>query len=76
MGFDPEYYEIEGKVRASSWNVQVKNEGVQTFYAFKGIVRRRHPERDEWYDKLLKKYQRKNHLKKRNSKVILHTYLL
>ena len=67
-GFDPEYYEIEGKVRASSWNVQLKGGDVQTFYAFKGIVRRRHPERDEWYDKLLKEVSKKKPLKKKKLK--------
>ena len=39
-GFDPKHYEIEGSVRASSWNVQLKGGRTETFYAFKGIVKK------------------------------------
>ena len=67
-GFDPKHYEIEGKVRASSWNTQIKGGNVETFYAFKGIVRRRHPARDEWYNKLLKEVSKKKPLKKKQHK--------
>lgn len=35
-GFDPEHYEIDGVVKASSWNTQLKGGTVETFYAFKG----------------------------------------
>ena len=67
-GFDPEHYEIDGKVKASSWNTQLKGGDVETFYAFKGVVRRRHPARDEWYDKLLKEVSKKKPLKKKKIK--------
>ena len=40
-GFNPKHYEIEGSVRASSWNVQLKGGRTETFYAFKGIVRKK-----------------------------------
>ena len=67
-GFDPEHFEIDGKVKASSWNTQLKGGDVETFYAFKGVVRRRHPQRDEWYDKLLKEVSKKKPLKKKKIK--------
>ena len=38
-GFDPKKYEIVGEVRASSWNTQLKGGQVETFFAFKGIVK-------------------------------------
>ena len=64
-GFDPAVYEIDGKVRASSWNAQLKGGTVETFYAFKGVVRRKHPARDEWFDVLLKEVSKKKALKKK-----------
>ena len=64
-GFDPAVYEIDGKVRASSWNAQLKGGQVETFYAFKGVVRRKHPARDEWFDVLLKEVSKKKALKKK-----------
>ena len=67
-GFDPEHFEIDGKVKASSWNTQLKGGTVETFYAFKGVVRRRHPQRDEWYDKLLKEVSKKKPLQKKKIK--------
>ena len=67
-GFDPEHFEIDGKVKASSWNTQLKGGDVETFYAFKGVVRRRHPQRDEWYDQLLKEVSKKKPLQKKKIK--------
>ena len=64
-GFDPKHYEIDGKVRASSWNAQLKGGNVETFYAFKGIVRRKNPLRDEYVAKLEKVISRKPKLKKK-----------
>ncbi len=64
-GFNPEHYEIDGKVKASSWMTQMKGGRVETFYAFKGIVRRKHPARDEWFDVLLKDISKKKPLKKK-----------
>jgi len=65
-GFDPRYYEIDGKVKASSWNAQLKGGQVETFYAFKGVVRKKHPARDEWFKVLLKEISKKKPLKKKN----------
>ena len=65
-GFDPRYYEIDGKVKASSWNAQLKGGQVETFYAFKGVVRKKHPARDEWFKVLLKEVSKKKPLKKKN----------
>ena len=62
-GFDPEIYEIEGSVKASSWNTQLKGGVVETFYAFKGIVKKKNPARDEWFDKLNKEISKKPKLK-------------
>ena len=62
-GFDPEHYEIDGKVKASSWNTQLKGGTVETFYAFKGVVKRKHPARDEWFDILLKEVSKKKPIK-------------
>ena len=64
-GFNPEHYEIDGNVKASSWMTQMKGGRVETFYAFKGIVRRKHPARDEWFDVLLKDVSKKKPLKKK-----------
>tara|TARA_R100000329_G_scaffold42314_2_gene39266 strand:- start:1968 stop:3116 length:1149 start_codon:yes stop_codon:yes gene_type:complete len=64
-GFNPEHYEIDGKVKASSWMTQMKGGRVETFYAFKGIVRRKHPARDEWFAVLLKDVSKKKPLKKK-----------
>jgi len=64
-GFDPRYYEIDGKVRASSWNAQLKGGQVETFYAFKGVVRKINPARDEWFKKLEKEISKKKPLKKK-----------
>ena len=62
-GFDPKYYEIDGKVKASSWNTQLKGSEVVTFFAFKGIVRRKSPEKDAWVEKLDKEISKKPALK-------------
>ena len=58
-GFDPEHYEIEGSVRASSWNVQLKGGNTETFYAFKGIVRKKKPGHDKYFQALFKQAKRK-----------------
>ena len=57
-GFDPKHYEIEGEVRASSWNSQLKGGEVVTFYAFKGLVRRKNPGRDRFVAQLEKEKAR------------------
>jgi hypothetical protein len=62
-GFDPKHYEIEGDVRASSWNSQLKGGEVVTFYAFKGLVRRKNPGRDRFVAKLEKELNKKPALK-------------
>ena len=62
-GFDPKYYEIDGKVKASSWNTQLKGSEVVTFFAFKGIVRRKSPEKDACVEKLAKEISKKPTLK-------------
>jgi hypothetical protein len=64
-GFDPAIYEIDGKVKASSWNAQLKGGQVETFYAFKGVVRKKHPARDEWFKVLLKEVSKKKPLTKK-----------
>ena len=53
-GFDPKHYEIEGSVRASSWNVQLKGGNTETFYAFKGIVKKKKPGHDKYFQALFK----------------------
>ena len=58
-GFDPKHYEIEGSVRASSWNVQLKGGNTETFYAFKGIVRKKKPGHDKYFQALFKQAKRK-----------------
>ena len=64
-GFDPEIYEIEGSVKASSWNTQLKGGTVETFYAFKGIVKKKNPARDKFFAKLEKEISKKSVLKKK-----------
>lgn len=58
-GFSPEHYEIEGSVRASSWNVQLKGGTTETFYAFKGIVKKKRPGHDKYFQKLFKQAAKK-----------------
>jgi hypothetical protein len=36
-GFNPDEYEIEGAVKASSWNAQLKGGVIETFYALKAL---------------------------------------
>ena len=63
-GFDPNLYEIDGQVRASSWNTQLKGGTVETFYAFKGIVRKKKPGHDKYFKQLLSAAKRKVLVKK------------
>ena len=58
-GFDPKHYQIEGSVRASSWNVQLKGGRTETFYAFKGIVKKKRPGHDKYFQELFKQAKRK-----------------
>ena len=58
-GFDPKHYEIEGSVRASSWNVQLKGGKTETFYAFKGIVKKKRPGHDKYFQQLFKQAGKK-----------------
>ena len=58
-GFDPNHYMIDGQVRASSWQTQLKGGRVETFYAFKGIVKRKSPEHDKYFKQLLKAARKK-----------------
>jgi len=57
--FDPKEYEIEGAVKVSSWNTQLKGGHVETFHAFKGIVRKKSPGHDKYFKELLKKASKK-----------------
>ena len=65
-GFDPKYFTIEGNVRASSWEGQLKGGRTTTFFAFKGVVKRKNPALDQYFDKLVKEYSRKPKLKDTN----------
>ena len=58
-GYDPKLYTIEGAVKTSSWNVQLKGGRIETFYAFKGIVKRKDPLRDKYVSQLLKRVEKK-----------------
>ena len=58
-GFDPNLYEIDGQVRASSWQTQLKGGQVETFYAFKGLVRKKKPGHDKYFKQLLSKASKK-----------------
>ena len=62
-GFDPNLYMIEGSVRASSWNTQLKGGDVETFYAFKGVVRKKSPGHDKYFKELFKQAKKKPPLK-------------
>jgi predicted phosphodiesterase len=62
-GFDPKIYEIVDTVRASSWNAQLKGGVVETFYAFKGIVRKKNPGQDKYFKALFKQAGKKPPLK-------------
>ena len=58
-GFDPELYEIVDTVRASSWNTQLKGGTVETFYAFKGVVKKKKPGQDKYFKELFKQAKKK-----------------
>ncbi len=62
-GFDPELYEIVDTVKASSWNTQLKGGTVETFYAFKGVVKKKRPGQDKYFQALFKQASRKPPLK-------------
>jgi len=62
-GFDPKLYEIVDTVKASSWNVQLKGGRTETFFAFKGIVRKKNPGQDKYFKALFKQAGRKPPLK-------------
>jgi len=64
-GFDPKLYYIEGSVRASSWNVQLKGGTTETFYAFKGVVRKKNPGHDKYFQELFKQAKKKPPIKKK-----------
>ena len=64
-GFDPKLYYIEGSVRASSWNVQLKGGTTETFYAFKGVVRKKNPGHDKYFQELFKQAKKKPPTKKK-----------
>jgi hypothetical protein len=64
-GFDPKLYMIEGSVRASSWNVQLKGGTTETFYAFKGIVKKKNPGHDKYFQELFKQAKKKPPVKKK-----------
>ena len=65
-GFDPKYYEIQGTVRASSWEGQLKGGRTTTFFAFKGVVKRKNPALDQYFNELLSLFKHKPKLKDTN----------
>ena len=60
-GFDPKLYEIDGQVRASSWNTQLKGGIVETFFAFMGSVRRKSATETNIISHCLKSQLRSHH---------------
>ena len=58
-GYDPEHYEIEGTVRSSSWSVQLKGGRTETFFAFKGLVKKKSPTHDKYFNELFKRAAKK-----------------
>lgn len=62
-GYNPDEYEIVGTVRTSSWNVQLKGGKVETFYAFKGLVKKKNPAHDKYFKELLRHTRKKLPLK-------------
>ena len=64
--FDPKEYEIDGVLKVSSWNTQLKGGRVETFYAFKGTIRRKNPKRDKYFETLFKQAAKKPKLPKHN----------
>ena len=65
-GFNPKEYEIDGILKVSSWNAQLKGGRVETFYAFKGTIRRKNLSRDKYYKELFKQAVKKPPLPKHN----------
>ena len=52
-GYDPKLYEIEGTVRSSSWQVQLKGGRTETFFAFKGLVKKKRPGQDKYFQSIV-----------------------
>jgi len=65
-GFDPKIYEIDGVLKVSSWNAQLKGGIVETFYAFKGTIRRKSLSHDKYYKELFKQAAKKPPIPKHN----------
>ena len=65
-GFNPRDYEIDGILKVSSWNAQLKGGRVETFYAFKGTIRKKNPARDKYFKTLFKQAAKKPPLPKHN----------
>jgi len=65
-GFDPNIYEIDGILKVSSWNAQLKGGIVETFHAFKGTIRRKSASHDKHFNALIKQAAKKPPLTKRN----------
>jgi len=65
-GFNPIEYEIDGILKVSSWNAQLKGGRVETFYAFKGTIRKKNPARDKYFKTLFKQAAKKPPLPKHN----------
>lgn len=65
-GFNPKEYEIDGILKVSSWNAQLKGGRVETFYAFKGSIRKKNPARDKYFKTLFKQASKKPPLPKHN----------
>ena len=59
-GFDPdEFYIDEDTIKFSTWDTQLKGGKVEQMYAFKAIIKRKHPEKDDYFEALQKEIKNK-----------------
>jgi len=68
-GFDPEQFYIdEDTVKFSTWDTQLKGGKVEQMFAFKAIIKRKHPEKDDYFLALQKEIKNKKPIKIKKTK--------
>ena len=63
-GFDPnEFYIDEDTIKFSTWDTQLKGGTVEQMFAFKAIIKRKHPEKDDYFKALQREIKNKKPIK-------------
>ena len=68
-GFSPdEFYIDEDTIKFSTWDTQLKGGKVEQMFAFKAIIKRKHPEKDDYFKALQKEIKNKKPIKVKKTK--------